>query len=398
MKRYMALLIGALLLTGCPQPPPREAATTSTTPAAVAPAGPVARVTLVRTDLGLGDGAFVREADAALAALAKAGRIDYAPVGELPLPLINEADAVDVGLPVAGSTEPGTMTLTAGCELINGVADAGWLVLTSPFLLDHALARIAAGHLTADLILVLDDDGLVDGVPPDPPVPVYAVSYDIRPVAFLAGVAAAVSSNNGMFVIMAADSDPHADEFLDAVWAGAKYHTNGAVAAVTHVPVDAGTGLVTPESYLDALDRVKASMSSSFASNHYILALGRTTPAIMNAVSKTPVNGYLASGYADYRSVRPSRVVGCALKQPGAVITYIFAELPEAGLAGLADAAGLIQVGLDQQAVGFTGFELYDRTNFDATDIAEAVGSIQGEIEAGELDVNELIETFNRED
>ena len=391
MKRVIALIAVLLLAGGCPQPEQQRETAGSEAPAVSAP---VPVVTLVCSDLGLADGEFVRKADSALAALAADGRIEYRSAGELPEELVQAADAVDVGMPVPGSTEPGCMTVTTACAVVNEVEETGWLVLTNTLLLEHALARVASGELDAGLILVLDDYGLAEP-PVDPPVPVYIVSYDIRPMAFLLGVTAAASSNNGMFVIMAADSDPHAADFMDGVWAGAKYHTNGAVAAVTTVPVDPVTGMVTPESYHTALGKAKDRMGSSFVSNHYILALGRATPSIMNAVSKKPVNGYTAGGYGDFTAVRPARVLGCALKNTGAAIDYILSET-DADPAVLADESGVITVGLEQGAVGFTDFQLYQRYNPDGDDLAAEYETNMAEIMAGELDVNSLIERFNR--
>lgn len=396
MKRALALIAVLLLAGGCPQTQQQQQNAANAPAKAVA--APALTVTLVRTDLGLADGEFVRKADASLTELAEAGRIEYQPVGDVPAPLIRVADSADVGMPVPGSKEPGCMTITAASSLVNEVTETGWLVLAGPTLLAHALARVTAGQLETGLILVLDDNGLA-APPVDPPVPVYIVSYDIRPVAFLLGVTAAASSNNGMFVVMVADTDPHARDFLDGVWAGAKYHTNGAVAAETMVPVDPVTGLVTPESYHAALSRVQDRMGSSFASNHYILALGRATPSIMNAVSKKPVNGYAAGGYGDFTTVRPARILGCAVKETGVVLDYIFSQpgaAPDPG--ALADETGVIAVGMEQGAVGFTDFELYTRYNPDGDDLAGELADRLAEIKAGELDVYGLIEHFSRAD
>jgi len=396
--RYLFTLIAiALLATGCPGQP--DGGSKNGTGDAVnngTPAPPPFTVTLVRTDLGLGDGSYIRETDEALRIQAQAGRIEYLVAGELPGPLINEADAADVGMPLGGSNQPGSMTITEACELINGVTETDWLVLSTPAVLPHALARIEAGKLACGLVLCLDDDRI--GEPPvDPPVPVYIIEYDTQPVAFLCGVAAAASSNNGQFVIISAKSDPHAVEFLDAAWAGAKYHTNGAQAAVTTVPIDEVTGLVTPQTYANAVNGAKEEMGSAFNSNHYIIALGRATPAILNAVAKKPINGYIAAGYADYTAVRPARVVGCAVKRPSQAIRYIFDNLgADNDPVALADEDLRIKVGLKQEAVGISGYKLYKRYNPDGDDIEEQVNAVLGEILAEELDVAELVEKFNR--
>jgi|GEM_PF-2251069 len=390
MRPLAVVFTVMLIVSACP----RQQAGQQASSAAVPTPAPALTVTLVRSDLGLGDGQFVREADALLSELAADGRLTYLPVGTLPVGLTLEAGFGDVGLPRAGLTGPGEMTVTEGEELLAGVTDTDWLVLSSPLLLSAALARLDAGEFSARLILVLDEDGLGE-LPDTPPVPVYALSYDIRPVAFVCGLVAAASSNNGMFTIMAAETDPRAQDFLDGAWAGAKYQTNGAVAAVMLLPVDEETGVLSPATYQRMLEAKQRQMGPYFACNHYILALGRATPSILHALSQHPVAGYVVGAYADYRAVRPARILGCALKHPGAALRFVLNEhLGGRELSDLADDSGLIQVGLDQQAIGFTDFDLYTRHNPDGDDLAEAVSSVWAEIEVGELDVPELIERY----
>jgi hypothetical protein len=60
----------------------------------------------------------------------------------------------------------------------------------------------------------------------------------------------------------------------------------------------------------------------------------------------------------------------------------------------LADAQGNITVGLPEEAIGFTDFELYSRRNPDGADLTAAVEDYWAEIVAGELDVDELIRDF----
>lgn len=385
MRLLAVLLTCAVMVVGCPRQQSAQQAS--------APAGPAPQlaVTLVRSDLGLGDGAFVREADAALSELARDGWLDYGAVGSLPAELNIEAGAGDVGLPKAGTAGPGEMTLAQAQALLDGIDAAGWLVLSEPRLLASALERISAGEMSAELVLVLDEDGL--GEPPaEPPVPVYVISYDVSPVAFLCGVAAAESSNNGMFTMMAAETDPRAQEFLDAAWAGAKYQTNGAIAATLILPVDQESGLVTPETYQLMLEAKQNQMGPYFACNHYVIALGRATPSILHAMSQQPINGYVVGAYADYRRVRPARILGCALKRPGKALRYVIEQQRgNRPPAQLADERGLIRVGVAQEAVGFTEFDLYSRHNPDGDDLAEAVGSVWAEIEVGELDIAALI-------
>jgi len=349
-------------------------------------------VTLVRTDLGLEDGQFVRQADAVLSEL-DGTVVSYTTVGELPVPMTNEAGLTDVGLPDAASSDPGEMTIAQAEALLDEVGETGWLVLSTPLLLDAALARISDGTISAELILLLDDYGLLEA-PLDPPVPVYTISYDIQPVAFLLGIAAAESSNNGMFVVMASEADPHAQAFLDAVWTGAKYHTNGASVADIILPVSAEDGLITMDVFLQLHRQLRERMGQSFTANHFVLALGRTTPTLLYACTSEPFSGYVAGGYADFRQVRPARILGCAEKLPDAALRYIFSELGDGTLAGLADGDGMIAVGVEQEAVGFTGFEMYSRYNPDGDDIAEAVENVWAEIRTGELDVPRLIERF----
>ena len=60
----------------------------------------------------------------------------------------------------------------------------------------------------------------------------------------------------------------------------------------------------------------------------------------------------------------------------------------------MADEQGVVAVGLEQDAVGFTSFELYARHNPDGDDIAEGVEGAWAEIRAGELAVPETIERY----
>jgi len=353
---------------------------------------------LIASDLGLGDGSYVRETNDELMELAKEGRIDYQLIGDLPEALKVEAGVRDVGLPHVGSMRPGEMTLAEAEKLLDGAGDTDWLVLSNWRLVEPVLKRIKESKLSAELVLVLDDEGRVL-LPESPSVPVYVISYDIRPAAFICGIAAAESSNNGMFTIMANAADPHAQEFLDAAWTGAKFHTNGAVVADTIMPVEEQTGLVAPEDFRNLHRALNEEMGPYFKCNHYILALGRATPSIMHALTQEPFNGYVIGAYADYRAVRQGRVLGCVLKHPGAALAHIFSQL-DAGdsLAGMADETGTLIVGIAEDAVGFTDFDLYSRFNPDGDDIAEAVQGYWEEVQVGELDVPALIEEFKEKE
>jgi hypothetical protein len=160
------------------------------------------------------------------------------------------------------------------------------------------------------------------------------------------------------------------------------------------LPVEEQSGLITPETFLKLHGALNERMGQYFKSNHYILALGRATPSIMHALSQQS-SSYVVGAYADYRAVRQSRVLGCALKRPGAALAYVFGRLEDGdGLAAIADETGTIHVGIAEDAVGFTDFELYRRFNPDGDDIAEAVQGYWAEIKAGELDVPALIREF----
>src|SRR5688572_13337583 len=97
-----------LLLTACPG---KQQAHKPKQPASK----PTFTVALLRTDLGLGDGELVRDADAALQKLEDEGHIIYNPVGERPPALASEGGTGDVGLPGAelkpGAKPVGMMTL-----------------------------------------------------------------------------------------------------------------------------------------------------------------------------------------------------------------------------------------------------------------------------------------------
>jgi hypothetical protein len=392
MCKHAAILLGcliALLLSACPSAKPtgsnqaaKPADSTEVTPAIK---GQGLTICLVRSDLGLGDGEFIRETDAMLAELAKAGALTYTPVGELPSAMIIEANTYDVGLPMAQGGEPGTMTREAAAELLDQVQPCDWLVLSAPALVAPALERITAGKLTAKAIILLDEEGWA-ARPESPPVPVISVRYKIKDVAFLLGVAAAQSSNNGQFVAMANENDPQAEEFLNAVAMGAKYQTSGAVTLTATLPVDPVTGLVTPETFQTAFVQIKERAGTAFAANHFVLALGRATPTIMYALTQSPVNGYVLGGYADYRQIRPARVVGCALKHPSVALRNLLEHAATgADLAQLAP-QGYVEFGIKDEAVGFTSFDQYSRYNADGDDIRDAVVNVEALIKAGELD------------
>jgi hypothetical protein len=266
MRNTVLFVAFAVLLLSCLPKQEAQNGQVLTNGKTVQVSTPVIELTFVLTDLGLEDGQHVRQADSVFNEL-DSSVIKYTSIGELPLPLTTEAGISDVGLPVEGSTSPGEMTQAAAERLLDDVEESDWLVISTPLLLDAVLERVAAGSISTGLLLVLDDYGLAEA-PVDPPVPVYVISYDIQPVAFLLGVAAAKSSNNGMFVVMASEDDPHAQEFLDAVWTGAKYTTNGAVVADTILPMD-DDGLITLNVFLRLQRQLRQRMGPYFAAKHY---------------------------------------------------------------------------------------------------------------------------------
>jgi hypothetical protein len=365
-------------------------APTSGVPAGAA--GPA--LTLVRTDLGLGDGDFVRGADAALAALADAGKLRYQSAGPLPQPLTTEAGGEDVGMPIPHGKQPGEMTLTAAADLLATAPPADILVISSGYLLPAVLDAAGRGALDAKAILLLDEQG-AGSWPQAPPLPVFRIRYDTRPVAFAAGVGAGNSANSAQFGVMYAADDPQGAAFAKAAAAGAKYQSNGAWTESCAVAVGPD-GFVTPAAFDEAFAELKAQGGSAWSPNHFILALGRSTPTIMNALSKKPTNAYLLGAYGDYRQVRPARVVGCALKLPGNALRSLFAKLdtaqaaadPASALRAACDEEGIYHVGLAENAVGFTAFDMYSRANPDGPEIEASVESILGTIRAGELGVD----------
>jgi len=346
---------------------------------------PAISVCLIRSDLGMADGIFVREADAALAEAAKVGQVAYTPVGPLPVAIEQRTESADIAMPQAGSMEPGTMTIEAATALLDQAAPGDWLVLTSPALLAPALERIGAGKLKARCVVLLDNEGLA-ALPLKPPVPVAVVRYRVKDVAFLCGVAAAASSANAQFVALASAADPQADEFLKAVVAGAKYQANGAVTYIARVPTDQ-SGSVTRETFSMALNATLSKAGSYFKPSHYIVSLGRATPSVINGLCSKPFSGYVATGYADYRALWPERTICCAVKNPGAALNHLLAATggDPAKLAALAP-QGYIELGFAEEAIGYADASLYARYNPDGQDIQDAVDAAAKLIRAGELD------------
>lgn len=399
MLRNWLILAGIALLAGCPNGGSRHSAAqpAGKTGQAATAVQPWLSVCLVRTDLGLADGAYVREADEFFAQQAKQGTLTYQPVGSVPQALTQEGSIGEIGLPEAGPGQPGVMTLEQAEALLAQVQPCDLLALSTPYLLGAALERIKAGQLKAGAVLVLDDFGWRE--PPEPPVPVYRFTYDIQEVAFLSGVAAAASANSGMFVMLASSADLQAQEFLTAARSGAFYWTRGSQVHSAILPA-APDGTISRETYVAALQRLLGDPRSAFSQtcNHFVVALGRTSPTVMYALTQEPTKGYVAGAYADFRQVRPSRVVGSAIKHPQAMLEHLF-QLPalQQGLPGLRQALpdGVLRLGLRDGATGISGYDLYGRYNPDASDIRDAVEGTLGSILDGDTSVAEEIERYS---
>jgi hypothetical protein len=303
------------------------------------------------------------------------------------------------------------MESAQAAALLDGIEATDLLVLSSPLALPAALERWKAGKLPMKALLLLDTDcwlsreaDLASGLP------IFAFEYDVVPVAFLAGVAASESSNNASFIAIGSKDDPQGKLWLDAAYAGAKWQSNGTSMMTTRVSCGPD-GVVDPDEYREAMARLRRIAGPNFACNHYLVAVGRTTASIGYALSSNQDNAaYVATGWADYRQVRPARFIGCALKHPGAALAYLFGEgakstggealhellLPDAPAPAAAGGLTLIEVGLEQGAVGFTDFRLYKQFNPDGEDIEKAVADAQAQIAAGELDVHAMMNKFKR--
>jgi hypothetical protein len=405
MQRAWFLLAYCLLLVSCPaggQQPGQHSAKNSNS---AQQAQPWLSVCLVRSDLGIADGCYVREADEVLAGYAKESKLTYSTVGASPPVMTQEGASGEIGLPEAGVGQPGAMTLVQASALLDTVPKCDLLILGSAYLLPAALQRISAGKLQAGAVLLLDDLGWQ--AQKAPPVPVYHFSYEIDEVAFLCGVAAAASSNTGKFVILATNVDPEAKNFLDAARAGAFFYTNGAQVRGAIIPAEPD-GVITPENFGACFSslRNKAGQAFSQACNHYIIDCGRASPTVMYALTEKPYSGFVAGAYADFRQIRPARVIGCAIKHPGEMLKRLFsmpapgaqASTPALarGLPGLKAAlpSTVLRLGLSEGVVGMAGYDLYKRYNSDGDDLDGAVAAAQGQILDGEIKVADEIKRY----
>lgn len=391
MRSFLTVLL-SLLLAGCIDASKPSGGTKQTDQGQGTSASAVPlRVVLLRSDLGLGDGEWVREAEAALTGLSRTGRCELSTLGPPPQPLSSEAGADDVGLPSPGGSNPGQMTLSEATALLQDLPDCDLLVVSSGYLIPRLLELTAQQPLAARAVLLLDEQGM-GTLPEELPFPLFRISYDIRPMAFAAGVAAGASAAKAHFGILYASDDPQGGLFARAAAAGAKYQSNGAWSELYEVPVEP-SGIIEASVFQRSFGELGRQAGPHFKPDHYILALGRATPAITNALSKKPTNAYIVAAHADYRQVRPARVIGCALKLPGKALEAIFARLDPlldpaglpAALAAIADPDRRIELGLADGAVGFTGFDLYSRYNLDGEDIQRETQRVIAALAAGEL-------------
>jgi hypothetical protein len=283
------------------------------------------------------------------------------------------------------------MTLSEAAELLSQVPPCAVLVISSGYLLPRVLDAARGGKVQAKALLLLDEEGM-GGLPPQPPLPVFRLRYDIRHMAFLGGIAAAQSSTTAHFAVMYAKDDPQGERFAAAAKAGAKYRSNGAWTETFGVEVGPD-GYITAAQFTAAFQAIHKQGGTSWTPDHYILDLGRSTPTIMNALSKKPTLAYLVGAYADYRQVRPAHVIGCALKLPGKALAALLAQPAPAALASdpvqalraATDKEGVFLAGLDSGAVGFTDFTLYARSNNDADEIEKVVEEKKKLIQSGEI-------------
>ncbi len=373
------LALFALILTGCPSGKTGK-------PAADSGSGviPSLSVTLLCTDLGLGDGELVREAHETLDELSRASKISYIQVGDLPLELASEGGTGDVGLPgtevVAGDVPAGAMSLDEAAGLAAQVKDCDILIASGPLAAAPLLKRIDDGKLKVGAAILLDTEG--------PPLPqtkakVLSIDYDIAAAAYLLGVAAGTSSRTQAFLSFTNSQDPKADVFVRMLDNGIRYRmAGGGVLDTRLTPGD--DGVIVPQDFSGKLAEV---LSQGLKCNHYIVALGRATPSIMHALSSKPTNGYLLGGYGNFTQVRPARVVSCITKHPGVGLMRLLDGAKSVAEVGQRAPKGMLTLGMSDGAVDVTTMDSYANFNPDAEDIEQALADARAQIESGELDI-----------
>ncbi|MCB1220420.1 MAG: hypothetical protein H7A35_15960 [Planctomycetales bacterium] len=396
-------LISLLLLCGCPPPASKSGNTGNTTSQtqqgsnqATPARGQQQVVAMVASDLGIGDGVRVRELDGLLANLGETQDIGYTLYGTLPQQIeFGEIDG-EVGMPDPESKLPGKMTDLQAAALLDQVQSCDWLVLSSGYLLKSALERIDNGSLKAKAVIVVDEIGS-DGVINITSVPVFRLRFDICPAAFMAGAAAARSSNVAHFMLLGSADDPQVAEFMDAAVAGLEYVSPSAWVKQAVLPVDS-RGMVAPETFRDEHIRLLNEAGANYNGNHYILDLTRSTPYVTALIAdpQGPLNGYVSGGYEDLRHVAEKRILTFGVKKGDVALAWLLKNCATvADLQAAADPNGYIMFGLkgsrpglDESAVGYTSLEFYERYNPDGPDIAAELETIWRELEAGELGVD----------
>jgi hypothetical protein len=379
--RFICIAVFTLLLSGCPGGKPAKPVASGDQSGVVANFS----VSLLCTDLGLGDGALIRAANESLEHLMLDGKISLITVGTVPAALANEGGTGEVGMPVetpeTGESTAGTMTIVQAANLAEQLHDSDIIVVSGPLAAVPVLHRIDAGELQCELVLMLDREG------PELPktkATVLALDYDIAPAAFLVGVAAGTSSRTQAFLSFTSTQDPHADEFVKALENGIRFRMAGGGVLDSRLTPDF-EGLVNPEDFSRSFTTAKEGLQC----DHFIVALGRATPSIMHALSSKPANGFVLGGYGDFRQVRPARVVSCIVKDPGPGLTRLLGQAQTVAEVTAGAQDGVLKLGLSEGAVDVTDLAAYSNFNEDADDIREALKDARDQIEAGELEVLE---------
>ena len=374
-------LILVVFLWGCP-----GGKTSGNTPKPATPNTPKLKVTLLRTDLGLGDGDLVRDADDTLHKLDQQGDIEYAPVGDLPEAMVNEGGSGDIGLPDAerppGSKPVGLMKGAEVEELANQIDDAEVVICSNSIVANSVLKQAAAAKGKLGAIIVLDDVGpKLEAAPSGTTVSVF--KYDVKEAAYLLGVAAGFSSRSQAFAMFTSTTDPNADTLYKAFVNGMHNPMTGGNVYHEAVTPDADD-IVLPADFTRAFESIMSDPNRKI--DHFVVFCGRATPSIMYGLSSKPTNGYLLGGYGDFTQVRPARVVGCIVKHPGLGLKRLFE-----GARSLKELQDQLAQGITltfkEGAVNLTDFNAYANYNQDAEKIAEGVKTARSQIEGGEIDV-----------
>jgi hypothetical protein len=134
------------------------------------------------------------------------------------------------------------------------------------------------------------------------------------------------------------------------------------------------------------MDKINKEGGQWFKPDHFILALGRTTPSIMHAFTKAPTNGWIISGYGDYRIVRPSRVAGWAVKRPSVALQKVLEQYAMGSTFAQIFGEGPLTFGLKDGAVGMGDYVEYNKYNKNGDDIAEQIEYASQLIVTDELD------------